>query len=421
MATMSQAPEQCESSATDPSVRASVTHAAPDGGLARQVPPPPAAAAGTDRELRVPTHVLRVAALGLLLIGCFLVVRPFLSALLWSIVLTVSSWPLYARLTDALRGRRTVAALIMTLGTVLLFLAPFLIIGFSLADDVKQFAGGARRFLESPPLDPPAWVERVPLVGDNVRDAWQHLASDSKAVIASLRQYVEPVTAWLLGVSVAFAGGLVELALSIFIAFFLFRDGPAVGRRFVEAMEQLAGTEARQLADVAGRTVRGVVYGILGTALAQGIIAGIGFAIARIPGAGFLALMTFFLSVVPMGPPLVWVPVCIWLFSKGWVGWGIFMVVWGVLVSSVDNVIKPLIISQGSRMPFVLVLLGVVGGAIAYGFIGVFLGPTLLVVGFRLLEQWVAIRAAGKEAAAGAPLMTRPPLPLPDECRSSNV
>lgn len=149
--------------------------------------------------------------------------------------------------------------------------------------------------------------------------------------------------------------------------------------------------------DVAGRTVRGVVYGIGGTALAQAVIAGIGFLIAGIPNAGLLALLTFFLSVIPMGPPLIWIPTAIWLFWKGSVGWGIFMICWGLLVSSVDNVIKPIIISQGGRMPFILVLLGVLGGAMAFGFIGVFLGPTLLVVGLRLLEHWN--------------MMKRPPVP----------
>jgi predicted PurR-regulated permease PerM len=142
------------------------------------------------------------------------------------------------------------------------------------------------------------------------------------------------------------------------------------------------------LLEVAGNTVRGVVYGILGTGLVQAVMAGIGFVIAGVPGAALLALLTFFLSVVPMGPPLVWLPAALWLFHSGSTGWGIFMLVWGVAISSIDNVVKPWLISQGSDLPFILIFFGVLGGALVFGFIGVFIGPTLLAVGYRLIVEW---------------------------------
>jgi len=147
--------------------------------------------------------------------------------------------------------------------------------------------------------------------------------------------------------------------------------------------------------------VRGVVYGILGTALVQAVMAGIGFVIAGVPGAALLALLTFFLSVVPLGPPLIWLPAAIWLFQQGSTGLGVFMLIWGLGVSSVDNVVKPWLISQGSDLPFILIFFGVLGGALVFGFIGVFLGPTLLAVGFRLLEEWFsAARRDGEDSVA---------------------
>src|SRR5690606_19678467 len=146
----------------------------------------------------------------------------------------------------------------------------------------------------------------------------------------------------------------------------LFRDGVTAAERFTLATERLAGDEARRLIDLAGRTVRGVVYGILGTALAQSVVAGVGFVIAGIPRAGLLTLLTFFLSIVPVGPPLVWIPAAIWLYLNESIGWAVFMVAWGIMVSSVDNVIKPMIISKGSDIPFILILLGVLGGALAF-------------------------------------------------------
>ena len=131
-------------------------------------------------------------------------------------------------------------------------------------------------------------------------------------------------------------------------------------------------------------------------------MAGIGFVIAGVPGAGVLALLTFFLSVVPVGPPLVWLPAALWLFNQGSTGWGIFMLIWGVGVSSVDNVVKPWIISQGSAMPFLLIFFGVIGGALAFGFIGVFIGPTLLAVGYRLVAEWSASSRADVTGEASA-------------------
>lgn len=339
-------------------------------------------------QITFTTQVLRVVVLGLLVVGCFLVLQPFLSALMWAAILCLSSWPVYTRLLTVLRGRRTLAALLMSLGTVLILLAPFVGIGASLADDVRNFTVAAQRYFDAPPSDPPAWVGRLPLVGSRAADAWRNVASNSASLTVHLRRLVEPATTLLLKASVLFVSGLAELALSIFLAFFLFRDGPIAVQRLVDSAEQLAGNRAKPLLDVAGRTVRSVVYGILGTALAQSIFAGIGFLIAGIPGKGLLTLLTFFAAITPAGAALVWIPVAIWLFSTGSIGWGIFMVVWGVMVSATDNVLKPLLISHGSNISFLLILLGVLGGAMAFGFIGIFLGPTLLAVGMRLLEQW---------------------------------
>ena len=199
------------------------------------------------------------------------------------------------------------------------------------------------------------------------------------------------MSTWLLRAGLVLGGGLLELALSVFIAFFLFRDGVSVAGRLSTAVERIGGERGSHLLKVAGNTVRGVVYGILGTALAQAIMAGIGFLIAGVPGAALLALLTFFVSVVPViGTGLVWIPATLWLFHQGSTGWGIFMLVWGLGIANLDNVLKPWLISQGSDMPFLLIFFGVLGGALAFGFIGVFLGPTLLALGFRLVEEWIA-------------------------------
>ncbi|HWN95373.1 MAG TPA: AI-2E family transporter [Methylomirabilota bacterium] len=332
--------------------------------------------------------------LAILLVGGLLVLRPFASALLWAAVLCFSSWPLYQRLLNLLRGRRTWAALIMALGMILIILLPFVVIGLSLADNVKDLTAAARKFVEAGPPAPPDWLAKIPAVGEKATEYWRSLATDNAKLVAAAKRLLELVSGSLLIASLAITRGLLELALSIFIAFFLFRDGVAVAARLSKAVERIGGERGTHLLEVAGKTVRGVVYGILGTALVQALMAGVGFAIAGVPGAALLALLTFFLSVVPMGPPLVWIPAALWLFNQGSTGWGIFMIVWGVAVSSIDNVVKPWLISQGSNMPFLLIFFGVLGGALAFGFIGVFIGPTLLAVGYRLVEGWAANKVA---------------------------
>ncbi len=341
--------------------------------------------------------------LGLLLGGCLFVLRPFVSALIWAVVLTFSSWPLYRRLLTFLRGRRTLAALLMALGMISVILLPFVIVGLTLGDNVKELTVASQRWMAAGPPAPPEWLAKVPGVGQTAADYWQSLATDSSKLMEAAKPLFERASGWLVQGGVALGRGLLELALSILIAFFLFRDGEKMAQRVSTAIRWIGGERGVHLLQLAGKTVRGVVYGILGTALVQAVMAGIGFLIAGVPGAGVLALLTFFLSAVPIGPPAIWIPASLWLFHQGSSGWGIFMLIWGVGVSSVDNFVKPWLISQGSTMPFLLIFFGVIGGALAFGFIGVFIGPTLLAVGYRLVAEWASTHEATAHAGAPSP------------------
>jgi len=321
--------------------------------------------------------------------GCYLVLQPFLTAVLWAVVLCCTTWPVFTRLQNMMRGRVTLAALVLTLIVALVALAPFIIVGISLAENANQLITQGKRLISEGPPDPPAWVAQIPLIGERAQAYWASIAHDSASLLADLNQYIQPLQGFALSSGAALAHGLLQLTLSILIAFFFYRDGEAMSRRLTAGVGRIAGDRGRRLIDVAVATMRGVVYGILGTAIAQGVLAAVGFWFAGVPAAPLLGLATFFLSPVPIGPPLVWAPAAFWLFTHGQTGWGVFMLIWGVaVVSSVDNLIKPLIISHGSNLPFILVLLGVLGGVIAFGFIGVFLGPTLLAIGFALIQDW---------------------------------
>jgi predicted PurR-regulated permease PerM len=331
--------------------------------------------------------------LALLLAACLALIWPFVSSILWAIVLTFATWPIYRRVLAAVGGRATLAAAIMACSMVAVIVLPFVIAGLSLVDDVRSMTGTVRAWLDAGP-PAPEWLGKTPIIGDDATAYWESLAQDNTKLVEAVKPLVEPVSGFMLRASIALGAGIMELGLSILIAFFLFRDGVGLAARLEAGLARVAGDRGKHLLAVAGNTVRGVVYGILGTALVQGVIAGIGFAIAGVPAAGLLGLLTFCLSVVPVGPPLVWLPAALWLFHQGSMGWGIFMLVWGMGVSSVDNVVKPWIISQGSPMPFLLIFFGVVGGALVFGFIGLFVGPTLLAVGYRLVNEWASIRGA---------------------------
>jgi predicted PurR-regulated permease PerM len=356
-------------------------------------------------NMKKPSYDQLLANLALILlgIGCALILWPFLTALIWAAILVSTSWPVFFKLDQLLGGRRTLAASLMTLLVTLALFGPVVAVSLALADDVAELARAAASVIENGLPDAPAWLTHLPLVGQIIHDYWQHLAHDSQGLMDTLKKFAEPAQTAALTGGRLMARGAVDIGLSIFLAFFFLLHGEALAKRLHITLEHLAGSRAVYLLDIARGTVTGVVYGILGTALAQGVLAAIGFAIAGVPGAVLLGVTTFFLSVVPVGPPIVWGGAAIWLFQQGQLGWAIFVAAWGFfLVSTVDNVIKPFIISRGAHLPFAIVFLGVLGGVLAFGVIGAFLGPTLLAVGYSLVIEWTTLDKATQAASDGS-------------------
>ena len=195
----------------------------------------------------------------------------------------------------------------------------------------------------------------------------------------------------------ALGEGIFQILLSLLIACFFYRDGHAAADQLQAALHRIAGERGDRLLDLAGATIRAVVYGILGTSLLQGVVAAIGVAIAGVPGAASLGFVTFIVSLVPGGPPIVAAPAAFWLYRQGSTAWAVFMMAWGLMVGTLDNVVKPLLISRGGSTPMILVMLGVFGGAFAFGVIGMFLGPTLVALGYSLFEQWSASAAGNPQ------------------------
>lgn len=363
-------------------------------------------------------------ALLLLLVGCYLTLRPFFSALMWAVILSYLLYPLQRRFTIWFKGSRTLAACCVALTVVVVMAGPILLIGMRLAEDGKAMATGMRDKILAAPDEAPRWMAAVPIFGDEMAEYWGDFAEGKNEWVAHLERVARGETGsladdvalseeeaasrsrltallgrslagmrkGLVGTGLALGQAVVEVVMSAFLAFFLLRDGPGLGARLGVAVGRLAGERGQHLLQVARDTVKGVIYGVLGTALVQAVVAGVGFAIAGVPGAILLGVLTFFFAVIPFGPGLIWGPAAAWLFLQGSPGWGVFMLIWGALgISSVDNVVRPLLISQGSKMPFVLIFCGLIGGAMAFGLVGVFLGPILLAVAYRLVDEWTAM------------------------------
>lgn len=346
--------------------------------------------------------LVRILLLGLLG-ACLWVLLPFASALFWAGVLAFASWPLMRLLTRWLNGRQTLAAGLLTGCWMILVAVPLILLGFNIADHIRD----ANAFIKDVQVDglPPAphWLAGVPLVGERLLDFWNTLDEQGAAFLATLRPYAGQVGNWLLARSAQIGGGMLELALSLVLVFFFYRDGPKLAQLALRALHRLIGDRAGHYLDLVAATVQRVVNGVIGTAAAQAILAFIGFLIAGVPGALVLGLLTFMLSLIPMGPPLAWVPAVVWLFFQGDYGFALFLAVWGTFViSGVDNVLKPYLISRGGNLPLVVVLLGVFGGILAFGFMGLFLGPTLLAVAYSLLNDWVAADHAGTAIVDGS-------------------
>ena len=331
----------------------------------------------------------RLAAIIFLVIGCLAVLRPFLAAILFAAAITISSWHLYLMLLQRCRQRRTLAAALMTFTLILIIILPLILVTWNIADNAGQVYEKLREAVDAGTVAPPSWLRDVPMVGEAADAYVRKIIGSREELMALAKRYMEPARHFLLGSGRVLGSGVAQVSLAAFVSFFLYRDGATILAALRTGMDKIMGEHAAEVADTVSRTVRGVMYGLLGTALAQAAVACIGFLIAGVPAVALLSVATFLFSLIPVGPPLIWGGAAIWLFNQGSTGWGIFMLVWGIfLISGVDNVVKPMIISRGSSLPFLLVLLGVMGGVLAFGFVGLFIGPTLLAVALGLLRNW---------------------------------
>ena len=338
-------------------------------------------------------QIARIALIALLIIGCFFVLRPFMAAVLFAAVFCVFTWPAYHWLWLKLGRRDNISAVTMTLILSVAIILPMAYLATNLAESAAILLDEAQVTLKNLQPQAPDWLTSLPLIGQQLGESWQRAVVSHEELMKLLSQYAEPVRKFMLRAVQMLMGGFLQMLLVAFIAFFFYRDGRQLARSVVLIVHRLGGDLGEDMLTLSCNTVKGVMLGIFGTALAQSTVALFGFWLAGAPMPLLLALATFFLSVIPVGPPLVWGGASLWLYNHGDHGWAIFLALYGLMgISTVDNVIKPILISHSSHLPLLLVVLGVLGGAIAFGFIGIFLGPTLLAVGLTLISHWVALQ-----------------------------
>lgn len=352
-----------------------------------------------------------LAATGALAAGCFLVLRPFLSALLWAAILVYSTWPAYRLLREQARLSPGWAAGAMVL-------LEFVLIGVPLAFAAPrglEDADGLRASFEAlltqgmPGLAD--WLGRLPLVGPSLAYWTEGFDFGIAGLVGLVQPYAGTLAQAALSVLLAVLSGLAEVFLALFFAFFLYRDGLAIASWGEQALARLAGPRGRRLMALTGDVTRGVVFGLLGTALVQGVMTAFGLWISGVPRPLLLGVVAGVISILPVGAPIVWIPATLWLFSQGQTAWAIFLGLYGTFgISSADNFIRPWLISRGADLPLLLTLLGALGGVFAFGFLGLFLGPVLLAVGYTLLKDW-AKEGMAEEKARERALSRHPAAP----------
>lgn len=337
-------------------------------------------------------QIMVVTIIALLIVGSIVIVFPFLRAMLWAMVFSVTVWPFFLKVERLFGGRSGLAAVVPTLLIALIFFLPLIFAGSQLVTQAPEALDYAQALVEKGMGDPPQWFQKIPWVGERLEMVWRDIGGYTPKLIALAKPYLKTLLGSLVSAGAGMAKVVLTAVLSLLLLFFLLKEGHAV-RQSLETMAfKLSGDKGRQLLRVAGATMRAVVVGILVTAMVQGVLSFLGLWIAGVPNPLFLATAAGLFALVPIGLiQAILLPVAGWLLFRGETAWGIFFFIWSFfVVGNIDQFLRPILISRGANVPFLVILLGVLGGLATGGFIGLFVGATVLAVFFTMLREWVA-------------------------------
>ena len=331
-----------------------------------------------------------VLTLALLIGSSLWILRPFLGATIWAAMVVVATWPAFLWIQARLWKRRSLAVLVMVVILLLLFVLPLTLAISTIVSNAEEVVAWVRLLISRGAPTLPGWVERLPLVGTRLTQAWNELvAAGVTGLEDKVTPYIRQVTTWLLAQAGVVGALTLQFLLTVVIAGMMYAGGESaadVVRRFGF---KLGGQRGEDAVVLAGKAIRGVALGVGVTAFVQAVMGGIGLAIAGVPLAALLTAVMFMLCIVQVGPTLVLAPAVIWVFWSGSTGWGIFLLVWTVIVGTMDNFLRPVLIRRGADLPLVLIFAGVIGGLLGFGLVGIFVGPVMLAVSYTLVDAWL--------------------------------
>ncbi len=334
--------------------------------------------------------VLAVLSIGGLIGVSVWILKPFLPSLIWAVMIVVATWPLMLKAQRYLGGRRALAVIAMTLALLLVFIVPILLAVVTIAENADRITSWLKTLASMQLPPPPDWVASLPLVGERIAALWQQVAVEGYSELsARLAPYVKDVGRWIVGHAGSAGAVFIQLLLTLIISAILYSAGEYAAGRALRFGRRLAGASGEESVILAGQAIRGVALGVVVTALVQSVLGGIGVAIAGVPFAAVLTALMFMLAIAQIGPVPVLALSVGWLYWQGHTSWAVALLVWTVVVGSLDNVLRPLLIRRGADLPLLLIFAGVIGGLLAYGVVGIFIGPVVLAVAYKLLEAWV--------------------------------
>ncbi len=325
-----------------------------------------------------------------LIAASFWILRPFLPAIIWATMVVVATWPVMRALQARLWGRRSLAVAVMTLMLLLVLIVPLSLAIATLVDNADRIVDWAKWLADLKLPPPPDWIVGLPVVGAKVQQFWQQFAAAGvEEFTVKLTPYVGVVTQWFASEVGSFGMVFLQFLLTVLIAAILYAGGESAAAWLKAFGHRLAGARGEDAVVLAGKAIRGVALGVVVTALAQSALGGIGLAVAGVPMAPVLTAVMFMLCIAQLGPILILAPAVVWLYWSGDNAWGTFLLVWTLVVGSLDNFLRPYLIKKGADLPLLLILAGVIGGMITLGLVGIFVGPVILAVSYTLIDAWV--------------------------------
>lgn len=333
---------------------------------------------------------LGVIFIGILIGASLWILQPFVPALIWATMIVVPTWGLMRRVQAHLWGKRSLAVTVMTLLLLLTFAVPVLLALETIvahADTIVTWVKSLATY-DLPPA--PAWVEGLPLVGDKTAAAWNDLAARSAGELSRLASpYARKFALWFVAQLGDIGMLMLQILLTVIIAAILYATGERARERLRRFGWRLAGERGERAVILAGQAIRGVALGVVATALIQALFGGVGLVLAGVPLAGLLTALMFLMGIIQIGAGVVMALATLWVFWQGDFPWGVVLTVWTVIVATMDNVLRPLLIRRGANLPLLLIVAGVIGGLIAFGLVGIFIGPIVLAVSHTLLDAWL--------------------------------